>query len=216
MTPKGALVACVSALALTACDAPAPGGAGGPRPDGWSSTGPAASGWRDGAAPASPEARTRGLGGDRTGAWGADSNDARTTAIVERLNRVWQECEALPRREYRIDCLSEGYVRAAAVIPQDATFGDGRQAILAAAGRLNALAQSTGAGGLPDLPASGRTRPLRAVDPARLAAANAAATRIIEETETILLRASTASQDRRVPFQRIAQAVGSSKTLLRS
>jgi len=214
MKARSGLAAALAALALASCETTAPGAGGVAPPSGWSGTAPAASGWGGGTRATTPEARTRGLSGG--GAWASDSAEARTTAIVDRLNRVWQECAALPRPEYRIDCLSEGYVRAAAVIPEDATFGPGRAAILTAAGQLSALAASTGAGGLPDLPATGRTRPLRAVDPARLAAANAAATRIIAETETILLRASSASQDRRVPFQRIAQAVGSSKTLLRS
>ncbi len=197
----------MAALALAGCAAPPPGT--GATAGAWSEAAPGARGWRDGAGPTASEDRTRGL-------WGsADGVEARTSAIVDRLNRVWQDC-ARTSPVYRIDCLSEGYVRAAGVVPQDDLFGEARAAILQSAARLDALAAANRSQALPAIAGAGRSRPLRAIDPARLAAANAAATRIIAETETVLLRASQSSLNRRVPFQQIAQAVGSSKTLLRS
>lgn len=138
-----------------------------------------------------------------------------TTMIVERLRQIWRECEAQTAQEYHIDCLSEGYVRAAAIIPQDEVFGASRSLILQAAARLDAVTRQNQAAALPSVTTPGRTRPLRPIDPARRTAANAAALQIIEETRTVLLRsARTAPQ--RAAFQQIAEAVDSSKVLMRS
>jgi len=155
-----------------------------------------------------------------------DADDAQTTravataavvsVIVGRLSAVWRECEAQTRPEYYIDCLSEGYVRASGAIPGDATFADSRAAILQAAGRLRGLAEANRAPDLPPLGGGARSRALTPVDPARLAAAQARARAIIEETETVLLRSGERSADRRVAYQRISQALGTGKQLLRS
>ncbi len=140
---------------------------------------------------------------------------AMTTMIVQRLQEIWRQCEAETAREYHIDCLSEGYVRAAAVIPQDEVFGASRTAILQAAARLEAVTRQNQAATLPSVTTPGRSRPLRPIDPARRAAANAAAVQIIEETRTVLLRSATTAPQQ-AAFQQIAAAVDSSKVLMRS
>jgi hypothetical protein len=170
-----------------------------------------------------------GVGAGVAAGYGADDDDdsggnfgiratmagAVTTMIVERLRQIWRECEAQTAQEYHIDCLSEGYVRAAAIIPQDEVFGASRSVILQAAARLDSVTRQNQAAALPTVTTQGRTRPLRPIDPARRAAANAAALQIIEETRTVLLRsARTAPQ--RAAFQQIAEAVDSSKVLMRS
>ena len=58
-------------------------------------------------------------------------------------------------------------------------------------------------------------RPLVAVDAAQLAAVNQQAEAILDEARTVLLRSSGSNQ-RKSQYTRIAQALDSSKVLLRS
>lgn len=206
------------ALALSAC-AVAPSGDGTAGPSPASAPDDAGDGRLRGAVTPLGIAIAVGLSGE-------DEDDARVaraatvaaaaSVIVGRLNSVWRECEAQTRPEYYIDCLSEGYVRASGAIPGDATFTDSRAAILQAAGRLRGLAEANRAPDLPPLGGGARSRALTPVDPARLAAAQAQARAIIEETETVLLRSGERSADRRVAYRRISQALGTGKQLLRS
>lgn len=203
IAPPAIAALCAAAVGLVACEQPA----------GVSPTTGAAVGVGVGAG-IGRAARDDDEGGGDFGVR-ATSAAAVTTLIVTRLREIWRACEAETAPEYHIDCLSEGYVRAASLVPPDDIFGPSRQAILGAAARLDTVARSNQAATLPTVTTRGRARPLRAVDPQRQAAATAAAVRIIEETETLLLR-SAGTSAQRTAFAQIAEAVGSSKALLRS
>ncbi len=137
-------------------------------------------------------------------------------AIATRLNAVADQCKRIGRPEYQVDCLGEGYARAAQTIPEDQTFSDARAAVMRASGALSQLAAANRAAGAPDLATKDRSRPIHAVAPAKLAQVRAQAVKIIEETQTVLLRSQETTPDRKEAYQQIAQAVDSAKVLLRS
>ncbi|MCR8723212.1 hypothetical protein [Frigidibacter sp. ROC022] len=138
-------------------------------------------------------------------------------AIASKLEKVNQTCQSLSSAEYRIDCLGEGYTRTAADIPDNATFGDAREAVARAASQLSGLAAANRApAALPDVKVPEAKRSVRPVSPEKLKAAQAAALEIIEETETVLLRSSDIKPSQSAAYEKIAAAVNSSKVLLRS
>ena len=124
---------------------------------------------------------------------------------------------------WRIDCLSVELERVAARLPKTRAYDNARAEVTAAAARLHAIAMANAD---PARPAVRReatvqgtkvrtTRPITPVAPARVAAANAEATAVVDELATTLLRsASTPTAQRELA--RVAQAVDSTKVLLRS
>ena len=141
---------------------------------------------------------------------------AAATVIATKLQEVTDNCEALGRAEYQVDCLGEGYDRVSRSISADNTFTDARNALAQAAGRLNALADSARTDALPDIAVKGAGRRVAAVDPAKLADVRNQAAKIIEETETVLLRSSGGTPEKEASYQKIVAAVDSAKYLLRS
>ena len=146
-----------------------------------------------------------------------DPNDERvnegTTRAVEQALEDGRECDLLPP-EYRIDCLKQTFDRAARRIsPQNPAYSEARKVLRDTADQLDALVTNN-----LDAAAAPRTvgnKSARAVQQSLASSLNQRAAAIIQEAETKLLRASGSSQ-RRSHYARIAQAVGSTKTLLRS
>ncbi len=119
-----------------------------------------------------------------------------------------------------IDCLSERLAVIAAGLPETGDYADARAALNAAAGRLAELVAQNEATDFPanltrslrpDAPPA--SRPLRPVRTDNLASTLAAASGILAETQTQLLRSASASTES-VHYQRIATAVGSTNTIL--
>jgi hypothetical protein len=136
--------------------------------------------------------------------------------IAKKLQEVADQCKALGRPEYQIDCLGDGFAAVSQDMPADAEFGDARAAIAEASRSLNALAEENKATDLPPIErpnVAGQIVPV-AVD--RLAASRERAARIVEETQTVLLRSSETDPAHVEPYQRIVAALDSSKVLLRS
>ena len=124
---------------------------------------------------------------------------------------------------WRIDCLSMELERVAARLPKAAAYDSARAEVTAAAARLHAIAMANAD---PARPAVRReatvkgtkvrtTRPITPVAPARVAAANAQAAAVVDELATTLLRSAPTPTAQR-ELARVAQAVDSTKVLLRS
>lgn len=163
-----------------------------------------------------------GVAGAKPAKPGATSDSA-TRAIVSGLHSGVRFCAALAQAEYRVDCLSERLEAVAAAIPTGGDYADARAVLEQTAAQLAALARANRSGDLP----SGRaeqggaapvttTRPLTPVASAALTVVNQQATAILAEAETLLLRSSSLSDDRRIAYSQIATALGSGKLLLRS
>ncbi|MEO0913869.1 MAG: hypothetical protein AAFY59_12910 [Pseudomonadota bacterium] len=146
-----------------------------------------------------------------------------TQSIVSRINAARDFCRRVPAQEYTIDCLGDALQTIAADIPADGDYGEAKEALADAAQKLRSLATSNASRELPRGTVrvqreGGRSSatPLTPVARETLAQSNAAAVSIIEEAETVLLRSAANSAARRVHYQQIATAVGSTKVLLRS
>lgn len=140
----------------------------------------------------------------------ADANESDTAAMVAEIAGGEAECGALPA-EYRADCLGQAFTRAAAVQRR----GDYRSAnaYLSTGGReLRLLARQNADPSAPVVSQNGRR--YRAVRKEVVAEVNRKATAIVVETQTKLLRSATGRK--RTHYQRIAQAVGSTKRIFRS
>ncbi|WP_145962987.1 hypothetical protein [Mangrovicoccus ximenensis] len=123
---------------------------------------------------------------------------------------------------YRIDCLSERLAAAAAEMPKTGEYAEAWAAVDSTSKQLEALARDAWDRDKPRITARAAdadvqtSRPLRPVQVERMPAVQAEATRILEETETVLLRSAARSVERQALFTEIAQAVDSNKVLLRS
>ena len=137
---------------------------------------------------------------------------ARGTAACGDYDEVW-----------RIDCLSVELERVAARLPRTRAYDNARAEVAAAAARLHAIAMANAD---PARPAVRReatvkgtkvrtTRPITPVARPRVAAANAQAEAVVDELATTLLRAGPTRTAQR-ELARVAQAVDSTKVLLRS
>jgi len=146
----------------------------------------------------------------------------KTDDIVNQLAAARDFCDSF-RFEYQIDCLAERLKKVARSMPSDGDYADARRVLTRAATKLARLARANQS---PDLPrgvaSTGGDKPIvtqRKLTPVRsetLDATRKAALAIITEAETTLLRSSENSTRRMVHYQRIAEALGSNKVLLRS
>ena len=154
---------------------------------------------------------------------GEKISQAATARIIAELQASIGFCAALTAREYQIDCLSERFAALADALPDTGDYADMKEALATAARKLGAVAAANQSPDLPTAIVRSRsgppivtTRPLRPVRTEDLAASLAAASAIIEETQTVLLRSTTNSAARMVAYQSVAAVVGSAKVLLRS
>lgn len=127
------------------------------------------------------------------------------------------------REVWRIDCLSVELDRVAARLPKTRAYDKARAEVAAASDKLHAIAMAYAD---PARPAVRREatvdgtkvrtrRPITPVAPARLPEANAQAAAVLDELSTTLLR-SGPTRTAQVELARVAQAVDSTKVLLRS
>lgn len=122
---------------------------------------------------------------------------------------------------YQADCLAERIEGVADQIPKDSDYADAQAALKSASDKINALARANRDTSLPRGNASvggtqATSRPLTPVATTSLASVNSQAAAILQETETLLLRSASTSQSKQIHYQRIADALGSNKVLLRS
>lgn len=139
------------------------------------------------------------------------------------LNDARRFCRSLSDETYQIDCLAERMRAAADALPAGPKMAPARQALQQAATDLERTVAQYRDTAKPPIRARrgganpiATARPLAPVREPDLAAAKAQALSILEETQTVLLRAADRSAERALSYQQIAAAVGSNKVLLRS
>lgn len=145
-----------------------------------------------------------------------------TEVLSTGLASAAQFCGALDR-SYRVDCLAERLQSIASEIPEDSDYDEIKGVLQDTADEMEALArsnrdraqprQSVSSGGANPVATA---RPLTPVRPAVVDSVNEQATALLEEAETILLRAPNDQAGKRAQYARIADALGSNKALLRS
>jgi len=142
--------------------------------------------------------------------------------LVGSLASAQAFCGGLQDRSYRVDCLAERLEEVSGGIPEGTDYDEVRSVLQDTSARLEELARgnrdrSKGRINVSSASEGGgaTARPLVAVDAAQLDAVNQQAEAILEEARTVLLR-SAGSKQRQSQYTRIAQALDSSKVLLRS
>ncbi len=153
----------------------------------------------------------------------ADLTPENTSRISASLSLADQTCGRRIEPRYRIDCLRQSYLRLAANLPATGDYAPIRRALLDAADKLDRIVRRNLDPKAPVIrPRQGgsalapRLPPVRAVAPARLAAANRAAEAVVRETELLILRSGRDPKRRNVHYQQIAAAVDNNVLLLRS
>ena len=125
---------------------------------------------------------------------------------------------------YLIDCIAAKYEQIASELGSRGDSGEIKKAFSTAAAKLRSIVRQTEDTTLEPsrqrIKKDGKTRSaprrLNAIQPARQAAAVAAANTVIAELETVLLRSAENSESRKIYFAQVADAVDSNKVLLRS
>jgi len=144
-----------------------------------------------------------------------------TSLIVTQLNEATEFCSAIGNAAYVIDCLSERLAVIEETMPETGEYAEAREVIGLASRGLRLLVDESPSADLPDgiarstgADARQTNRPLRAVSTESLEETLLAAANIIDEAETLLLRSSASPEE--IHYQRVAEAMGSNKILLRS
>jgi hypothetical protein len=147
-----------------------------------------------------------------------------TQDIVDIISTATDTCsDEWINETYRIDCIRQTLLLAAAKLPTRGDYAPVREALVDAAEKLDRIVAQNGAAaaGRVTPPIGGRPLaptlpPLRAVSPEAQEKAVAEALAVLEEAETILLRSAENSTRRLEHYQQVAQAIDSTKVLLRS
>ena len=144
-----------------------------------------------------------------------------TTAVVAQINTASAACEAVGTT-YRTDCLAKELKALVKNLPAQGEYAAAREALATASDELAKLSRQNRDYSQPRLqitvPSDSETkrRPVAAVKQETVAETNAKALAILEDTTTVLLRSAEGNSDVALHYQRIAQALNSSKVLLRS
>ncbi|MCV2867421.1 hypothetical protein OEW28_02105 [Defluviimonas sp. WL0002] len=147
-----------------------------------------------------------------------------TDQIVDVISTAQETCsDEWINDTYRIDCIRQTLLLAAARLPNRGDYAPVKDALLDAADKLDRIVEqnASASSGRVTPPIGGRPLaptlpPLRAVSPEAQERAVAEAIAVLEEAETILLRSAENSERRLVHYQQVAQAIDSTKVLLRS
>ena len=149
-------------------------------------------------------------------------NSRGSESIAAQIDGIRLTCDRV-NQNYRIHCLVLELKQAADSIPASGEFAPVRAALLDASRGLQAIADNYEDPSAPRVrarvggrPAAPRTPPINAIRPDALARATTEAEAVLEEAVTVLLRSAENSARRQVAFQPIAQAIDSTKVLLRS
>ncbi len=138
-------------------------------------------------------------------------SDAVTQRIVNRLNTARAQCGSLGAA-YRADCTAQAYEEAAKEA-KGSGYTRARGELNKTARKLSRLVSKNVDSDAEPVQRGGKT--YHAVKKTAVKKVAQQAVKIIAETETKLLR-SSGSGERKVHYQRIAQAVGSTKKIFRS
>lgn len=140
----------------------------------------------------------------------AGFSDAEIAEITQRMEAGFDQCSNV-EVTYQIDCYRRVYERASQDLKGQRKQADAQKAMRRAALELKRLARSFADPAAPKIQVSGKS--VAAIRRDALAQATSQARRILQETETYLLRGNNEAP---LHYQRIASVVNSSKVLLRS
>ncbi|MFD3190288.1 hypothetical protein ACFMPD_08435 [Sedimentitalea sp. HM32M-2] len=146
-----------------------------------------------------------------------------TEVLTGNIAAAQKFCAELDNDSYKVDCLAERLETISREIPRDSDYSEVKSILKDTSDQLADLARANRDSTLPrgravsqgETPVS-TSRPLTPVDPAALPNVNAQARAILDNTETLLLRSAEASESKALQYSKIADAIGSSKVLLRS
>ena len=132
-------------------------------------------------------------------------------------------CASIDNDSYKVDCLAERLGQVSDEIPSDSDYAEVKQILSDTSDQLAELARTNRDTAQPRGRATSTgetpvttTRPLTPVTPSALPEVNAQAEAILDSTQTLLLRSAESSESKALQYSRIADAVGSTKVLLRS
>jgi hypothetical protein len=142
----------------------------------------------------------------------------KTAMVVKALNDGARFCQAVRDPRYLVDCLADQYEAAAQLMPRDSGYAAARRELMQTARSLHDLAmQNAVPGKAPATVHYGDRRSNRPLTPvADLAATNQEALLIVRHAKKDLLRSAQGSQERSAAYTEVADALESSKVLLRS
>lgn len=143
--------------------------------------------------------------------------------VANAIDAAREHCETYSIH-WRIDCLSSELRAAADRLGTSGDSGVIRAELIKASDELAQIAAANAYAAQPPVvrttEVNGTTRrtnrPIRSIAAARLPAVNAAATAVLDNLSTTLLRSAPSAAARQANFERAAQAVDSAKVLLRS
>lgn len=151
----------------------------------------------------------------------ASVTNAVTSTVVAQISTASAACEAVGA-VYRTDCLANELKLLVEKLPAQGEYAAAREALATASKELTSLSRQNRDNSQPRLRITVQSdsetvrRPVAAVKQERVAETNAKALAILDETTTVLLRSAEGNSDVALHYQRIAQALNSSKVLLRS
>lgn len=139
--------------------------------------------------------------------------------LVGSLAAAKRFCGALDSA-YQVDCLAERIGALAEEIPPDTDYAEVRSILAKTSADMAKVANANRDRGKARANASSgsisTTRPLTPISSVSIASANQQAAAILDATETLLLRTPDDDSGKKLQYARIAEALGSNKTLLRS
>ncbi len=142
-----------------------------------------------------------------------------TDLVVNSLGTAKAFCGKLDT-SYRVDCLAERIAKMSNDIPSDSDYAEVKKVLDDTAREMSNLARSNRDRAQPRKKASAGSiataRPLTPISPNAQASVNAQAAAILDRTQTLLLRSPDDEGGKKLHYARIAEAIGSNKTLLRS
>lgn len=154
----------------------------------------------------------------------ANLNTDSTKLLVKALRAANTTCTStyLPIK-YRLDCIRIFYLETANALPDNGDYRAIKHALLDGAAKLDAIVSANVEPDAPKItapiggkPAAPRTKPLRAVKPAAIPAAEAEAEKVITETSLLILRSGEDPARRIEHYTEVSAAVDSNLVILRS
>lgn len=148
---------------------------------------------------------------------------AATALIVRAIEGAYTFCASAEQQEYLVSCLSDRFAEIAAEIPKSGDYAEAAKILKNASAKMQAIARDNKSKTLPKARLKGvmdgaeiTTSRLIPVETSAVNASVMQTAEVLEETQTLLLRSAENSDRRKIPYEQIAQAVGSQKVLLRS
>lgn len=161
--------------------------------------------------------------GDSSPELGHIINTGVTKSIVKILQGADKTCNARIDLRYRIDCLRLYYLKVATNLPDTGDYLPIKQAMLDAAGKLDAIVTKYEDEMAPPLrlreghkPMAKRLPPVRAVKEGFADEAAAEAAAVVKETELIIIRSGGDPARRTQAYTEVAAAVEDNLVILRS